>query len=51
MDANLLDQINNFGQEKEKKESIKGIEVDHPMKQKIRDLYTPKRDLMSCPQR
>ena len=38
MDANLLDQINNFGQEKEKKESIKGIEVDHPMKQKIRDI-------------
>ena len=38
MDANLLDQINNFGQEKEKKESIKGIEVDHPMKQKIREI-------------
>ena len=38
MDANLLDQINNFGQEKEKKENIKGIEVDHPMKQKIREI-------------
>ena len=38
MDANLLEQINNFGQEKEKKESSKGIEVEHPMKNKIKEL-------------